>query len=211
MYDIILFDLDGTLTDSGAGVKNGFIYALEKFGIAAHPDELDKVMGPPLMDSFMQFYNFSFEDARVAVKYYREYYREKGVFENTLYDGIKELLEKLKGMGKTLCIATSKPDVFALQVLHMFDIYKYFDIISCATIDDKLCKKSDIVKIALDRAGGNCYNAIMVGDRHHDVFGAHENNIKCIGVLYGYGDSDEMKAAGADFVALTPNDILKYI
>ena len=211
MYNIILFDLDGTLTDSGAGVKNGFIYALEKFGIKAHPDQLDKVMGPPLMDSFMQFYGFSFEEAREAVKHYREYYRETGVFENTLYGGIVELLEKLKSMGKVLCVATSKPDVFAIQVLKMFDIYKYFDIISAATIDDKLCKKSDIVKIALDRAGGNCYNAIMVGDRHHDVCGAHENNIKCIGVLYGYGDENEMKASGADFVAATPDDILKYI
>lgn len=211
MYDIVLFDLDGTLTDSGLGVKNGFIYALEKFGIMARHGELDKVMGPPLMDSFMQFYGFSFEDAKIAVKHYREYYRETGVFENTLYSGIPELLETLKSMGKTLCIATSKPDVFAIQVLKMFDIYKYFDIISAATIDDKLCKKSDIVKIALDKAGGNCYNSIMVGDRHHDIHGAHENSIKCIGVLYGYGNEDEMNGAGADFIAATPNDILKYI
>lgn len=211
MYDIILFDLDGTLTDSGMGVKNGFIYALEKFGITAAHSELDKVMGPPLMDSFMQFYGFSFEDARQAVKYYREYYRETGVFENILYDGITDTLDSLKQMGKTLCIATSKPDVFAIQVLKMFDIYKYFDIISAATIDDKLCKKSDIVKIALDKSGGNSQNAIMVGDRHHDVFGAHENNIKCIGALYGYGDEDEMRTAGADYIARTPNDILKFI
>ena len=211
MYDIILFDLDGTLTDSGAGVKNGFIYALNKFGIEAHHGELDRVMGPPLMDSFMQFYNFSFEDAKRAVEYYREYYRETGVFENEVYSGIRELLETLKKMGKKLCIATSKPDVFALQVLRMFDIYKYFDYISAATIDDKLCKKTDIVKIALDMSGGNYDNAIMVGDRHHDVSGAHACGIKCIGVLYGYGTLDEMNEAGADFVAATPLDVLKFI
>ena len=104
MYDIILFDLDGTLTDSGAGVKNGFIYALNKFGIEAHHGELDRVMGPPLMDSFMQFYNFSFEDAKRAVEYYREYYRETGVFENEVYSGIRELLETLKKMGKSTII-----------------------------------------------------------------------------------------------------------
>lgn len=211
MYDIILFDLDGTLTDSGAGVKNGFIYALSKFGIEAHHGELDRVMGPPLMDSFMQFYNFSFEDAKRAVEYYREYYRKTGVFENEVYSGIRELLEALKKMGKKIGIATSKPDVFALQVLHMFDIYKYFDYISAATIDDKLCKKADIVKIALDMAGGNYDNAIMVGDRHHDVSGAHACGIKCIGVLYGYGTLDEMNEAGADFVAATPLDVLNFI
>lgn len=211
MYNTILFDLDGTLTDSGEGVKKAFMYALEKFGIHESFDNLDKVMGPPLKSSFMDFYGFSENDALKAIDIYREYYTEKGVFENKLYDGIKETLSALKEKGKTLAVATSKPENFAFLVLTMFDILKYFDVVVAATSDGSLSKKSDIVKIALERTKGDMENAVMVGDRYHDILGAHENNIKCIGVLYGYGDYAEHEKYKADYKAKTPYEILDLV
>lgn len=211
MYDIILFDLDGTLTDSGEGVKKAFMYALEGYGIHESFDSLDKVMGPPLKTSFMEFYGFSEADAIAATEVYREYYSEKGVFENKLYDGIKDTLACLKEKGKILLVATSKPDYFAHKVLDMFDISKYFDGIFAASMDGSLSKKSDILKMALDVFGANGENSVMVGDRYHDVMGAKENGINCIGAAYGYGGEDELRSYGACSIAYRPSDLIKLI
>ena len=211
MYKVILFDLDGTLTDSGEGVKNGFIYALGKFGISAEKENLDKVMGPPLYNSFREFFGLSHDDANDAVKYYREYYSDKGVFENMLYDGIDILLSKLKAQGKCVMVATSKPDFYAIPVLKMFNIFDYFDFVSAATLDGRLSKKSDIVKIAIDKANCDKSEILMVGDRHHDVDGAKENGIDSLGVLYGYGDRAEMERAGADFICESVEELTKLL
>lgn len=211
MYDIILFDLDGTLTDSGEGVKKAFMYALERYGIHESFDALDKVMGPPLKTSFMEFYGFSENDALKAIDIYREYYSAKGIFENKLYDGIADTLACLKDKGKILLVATSKPDYFAHKVLDMFDISKYFDGVFAASMDGHISKKSDIVKMALDAFGADNKNSVMVGDRHHDVTGAKNNGINCIGAAYGYGGVDELISYGACGIAYQPSDLLNLI
>ena len=129
MYRYILFDLDGTLTDPGMGITNSVAYALDKFSITV-PDrsELYKFIGPPLVDSFMNYYGFSEEDANRAVAYYREYFKPTGIYENEIYDGVPELLEGLKAQGKTVILATSKPEIFAHEILKHFGIFSYFDL-----------------------------------------------------------------------------------
>ena len=200
MYKYVLFDLDGTLTDSAPGIKNSVIYALDKFGIKATHEELDCFIGPPLVDSFMEYYGFSKEDADKAVVFYREYFSEKGIFQNEVYEGVPEVLAELKNSGAKLALATSKPKPFADRILKHFDLEKYFDVVCGATFDGNLSKKGDIVRLALEELGANKDESILVGDRKHDVYGAHENGIPCLAVLYGYGDRQELEACHADFI-----------
>lgn len=213
MYKYILFDLDGTLTDPAIGITNSVMYALEKFGIETHSrEELYKFIGPPLVDSFMNFYGLTPEKAQKAVDYYREYFKPKGIYENSLYDGVKELLGELKEQNKSIILATSKPLVFAKEILRYFDLEKYFSFVAGATMDSSRSKKADVIRYALEECQITDLNeAIMVGDREQDIFGAAQNNIKAIGVLYGYGSLQELKNAGADFIAATLPEILNYI
>lgn len=213
MYNYILFDLDGTLTDPGIGITNSVMYALKKFGI----EEKDRVflykfIGPPLLESFDKYYGLSPEECQQALVYYREYFRPKGLYENEVYDGIKELLEELKEKGKTLLLATSKPEEFAIEILKHFDLYQYFDFVAGATMDEKRVKKADVIAYALENCGiSDLSMAIMVGDREHDVIGAKAIGMDSIGVLYGYGDYEEHKNAGATYIAEKPEDILQII
>lgn len=213
MYDYILFDLDGTLTDPEIGITNGVMYALEKFGIKVNDrKELHRFIGPPLVDAFMEYYSLSREDALQAVAYYREFFSVTGIYENRIYDGIREMLDTLKKSGKTLILATSKPQPFAEIVLNHFDLAKYFDCVVGATFDGTLNYKADVIAVALQRgAVDDISQAVMIGDRHQDIEGAKQNNIDSIGVLYGFGDRDELEEAGAEFIAETPEDILKII
>jgi phosphoglycolate phosphatase len=208
-YEYILFDLDGTLTDSAAGITNSVMYALEKYGIKVHnKEELNKFIGPPLSDSFEIYYGFSKEEARNAVEYYREYYRETGIFENLVYDGIEDLLKILKENNKTLVVATSKPEVFAKKVLEKFNIAKYFTYIAGSNLDGTRIKKDEVIKYALESCSiTNLSKVIIVGDREHDINGAKKVGIDSIGVLYGYGDREELVRAGADFIVNTAADI----
>lgn len=213
MYKYILFDLDGTIADSGKGIMNGVIYALEKFGIKETDQKvLNTFIGPPLVDAFMKNYSFSNERALKAVEYYREFYRREGIYQNSLYDGIYYLIKTLKQQGKTLVLATSKPQPFAEIVLKQYDLLKYFDFIIGATFDGSLNYKSDVIRVALQQSGITDKSlAIMIGDRYHDIEGAKENDLDTIGVLYGYGDLAEHKNAGADYIAESPEDILRII
>ncbi len=213
MYDYILFDLDGTLTDPAAGITNSIIYALNKFDIAVTcHTELYAFIGPPLKDSFMKYYGFSDEKALLAIDYYREYFSTKGLFENSVYDGISDMLHLLKKSGKKILLATSKPEVFAVRILKHFDIYKYFDFVGGATLDGVRGEKTDVIKYVLDNAAITDTNkAIMVGDREYDVLGAAHFGMDSIGVTYGYGSLDELKTAGATYIIDKPLDILKYI
>lgn len=213
MYNIIMFDLDGTLTDTGEGVTNGFMYALKKFGITVeNRTELYKFIGPPLSDSFKNFYGFSDEQTELAIKYYREYYSEKGIFENTVYDGIPELLQKLHSAGKMIITATSKPEAYAVKILEKLGISKYFTYIAGADFEGNRITKTAVIKYALER-GKITDNSeiIMIGDRHYDVKGSAEFGIDCIGVLYGYGNADELKNAGAKYIAKDTKEIEKII
>ncbi len=208
-FDLILFDLDGTLTDPGEGITNSVAYALKKYGIETKDKtELYKFIGPPLVDSFKKYYSFSDEQALEAVEFYREYFKPKGMLENTVYDGIEKLLKELKNSGKRLCVATSKPEEFAKTILNHFGLAKYFDFICGATMDSSRSKKADVIEYALKKCQvSDKSKVIMVGDKEHDVFGARQCGIKSIGVLFGYGTREELESAGADFIAEDPEDI----
>ncbi len=212
-YKHILFDLDGTLTDSAEGITKSVEYALEKFGVKVSTlSELRRFVGPPLVDAFMNFYGFSEEDAKAATEYYRERFRVKGIFENSVYGGITEVLESLKSAGLDLIVATSKPEEFAKRIVAHFDIEKYFSLIAGATFDGKLSAKADVIEYALNRASiTDKSSVIMIGDRHHDIDGARAVGLDSIGVLYGYGDREELSSAGATYIAETVGDIEKII
>lgn len=213
MYHTILFDLDGTLTDSGLGITNSVAYALKKYGIEnPDPAVLYKFVGPPLMQSFQKYYGFSEEESRQAVQYYREYYTEKGIFENQVYEGVEELLQKIQESGRKLVVATAKPEKFAKIVLEHFDIAKYFDLIAGAAMDETRTKKAEVIAYALEKFGiTDLSEVVMVGDREDDVKGARQNGLACIGVLYGYGGREELQDAGAAYIAEKAEDILKFL
>ena len=212
-YQYILFDLDGTLTDPGLGITNSVMYALKKFGIDI-PDRaaLYKFIGPPLQESFEKYYGFSNEKSELAIQYYREYFKVSGLYENEVYDGIEELLKNLKAQNKSVILATSKPEVFAVEILKHFQLDKYFDFIAGATMDETRVKKADVISYALNSCKiSDLSSAIMIGDREHDILGAKQIGLDSIGVLFGYGSREELEAAGATYIASNVADILKYI
>lgn len=213
MYQYILFDLDGTLTDPGLGITNAVMYALKKFNIEVEDRaSLYKFIGPPLLDSFEKFYGLSKEESQQALTYYREYFKPYGLYENTVYDGIEELLATLKERGYKLLLATSKPEPFALEILRHFELDKYFDFVAGATMDEKRVMKADVIRYALESFGiTELSNVMMVGDREHDVLGAKEVGLSCIGVLYGYGSEEELSNAGATYLAKHPGEILETL
>lgn len=208
MYKTVLFDLDGTLTDPGLGITNSVAYALKKYGIeVSYREKLYSFIGPPLKDSFKKYYGFSDEKAMEAIMYYREYFKDKGIFENEVYDGIKELLRRVKESGRKIVLATSKPEEFALRILEHFELTEFFDVVAGASMDEKRNKKGDVIKYALEKGCLTPEDAVMIGDREHDVLGAQENGIDTIGVLYGYGSRDELEKAGAMHIAETVDDV----
>ena len=213
MFQSILFDLDGTLTDAAPGITNSVKYALSKFGIDETDDnKLRKFLGPPLISSFMEFYGFSKEKAQKAVEYYREYFVPHGIFENEVYSGIPKLLQKLKADGKTLIIATSKPETFAVQIAEHFEIDSYFDLIAGSNLDNTRSKKAQVIEYALETLGIlDRAHAVMIGDREHDIKGAKKTGLRSIGVLYGYASPGELEDAGADFTANSPEELYTII
>ena len=213
MYKYILFDLDGTLTDPAEGITNSVAYSLSKYGIeVSDKKELYKFIGPPLKDSYMEYYGFSESDAVTAIEYYREYFKPKGMFENEVYSGVPELLGELKQSGKKIILATSKPEVFSTEILKHFDLYKYFDFVSGATLDGTRSKKADIISYAISEMGiTEKEKCLMVGDRAQDINGAIANDIDSLGVLFGYGDRAELENAGATYIAESVKDILKFV
>ncbi|MBY5032067.1 HAD family hydrolase [Streptococcus suis] len=212
MYQTILFDLDGTLTDSGQGILNSVAYALEKMGIE-EPDtaNLNRFIGPPLYESFSRFYQLSPEDTQSAVDAFRVYFKEKGMFENQLYPGIIPLLEELRTAGKTLIIATSKPEIFAKQILEHFGIAHYFDVIAGASLDSSRISKADVIGYAINQLEAFPKQAVMIGDREHDIEGARMHQLPAIGVLYGYGNKQEFEKAGATMIVETVQDLKKVL
>ena len=213
MYNTILFDLDGTLTDSEPGIINSIEYALKKYDIEIEKKaDLRKFLGPPLKESFKQFCAFSEEKAEQAVEFYREYFREKGIFENNVYQGVVELLEALKAQNKKLIVATSKPEPFTYRILEHFDLLKYFDFVAGSNMDNTRCKKDEVIAYALNSCGiTDLQSVVMIGDREHDIIGANKVGIASIGVLYGYGDLQELETAGATYIAKDTNEIYEIV
>ena len=210
MYDIVLFDLDGTLTESGIGITRSVAHALKKRGIVeTDQKKLDRFIGPPLIDMFKALYGFTDEEAKQGVEDFREYFAVKGIFENRVYDGVAELLQALQAAGKRCVLATSKPEEYAVQIMERFGLSQYFDRICGATMDETRTDKAEVIAYAME--GLEKEKAVMVGDREHDVLGAKANGLDAIGVLYGYGSREELEQAGAMAIAETPMDILKYI
>lgn len=193
MYKYILFDLDGTLIEPKEGITKCVQYALRKFDInIENLDELTMFIGPPLIDSFMMYYHMDEKTAKVAVEYYRERFKEKGILECELYDDVVTTLSYLKRINKKLVIATSKPEEFTKRILRRLDIDKYFDLIVGATFDGTRGEKSKIIEYALEQLNVNNLNeVIMIGDRKFDILGAKNNHIDSIGVTYGYALKNE--------------------
>lgn len=213
MYQNILFDLDGTLTNSELGITNSVAYALKKFDIEVKDKkELTIFIGPPLRSSFESFYGFSKEKSLQAVEYYREYFSEKGLYENKVYENIPELLASLKQAGKKLAVATSKPEKFSIQILKHFGLYDYFDFVAGATMDGSRSKKADVIGYALESMEiENLSETIMVGDCKHDVIGAQKQNLTSVGVLYGFGTKEELEKAGASFIVKNVSQLKKLL
>lgn len=202
-WETILFDLDGTLTDPAEGITKAVEVALNHYGITVEDrSTLNKFIGPPLDESFPEFYGFNDEQVREATRVFREYFGRQGWAENIPYPGIDKLLGDLKAAGKKLIIATSKPEEFAVRIMNHFGLAQYMDVIAGASTDNQEgAKKANVIRKALQRAGvEDLSSVVMVGDRRHDVAGGHEVGMKVIGVLYGYGDRAEHEAAGADYI-----------
>lgn len=214
-FQYILFDLDGTITESGPGITNSVYYAVTKMGYKVEDRSiLRRFIGPPLSESFQKYFGMTKTQAAEAIQCYREYYTEKGIFENTVYEGIEESLRTLKKHGKQLTIATSKPEKFAKQIAEHYGFAQYFDVICGASLDESLVAKADIMANALQALGVSAEEkakVLMVGDREHDIFGAKKNQVASMGVLYGYGDRMELEAAGADYIIETAADIAKEV
>ncbi len=196
-YQTILFDLDGTLTDSAPGIVNAARYALERFGMEAEPAVLRSFIGPPLCDSFHHALGMPLADARRAVKVFQEYFRDRGIFENAPYPGIVEMLKSLHGSGKRLVVATSKPELFAERIAERFGFSPWLDGVFGADMEETRVSKGEIIRYALHSRGIDPASAVMVGDRKYDIDGARQSGVDGIGVLYGYGSHSELEAAGA--------------
>ena len=210
MNKTILFDLDGTLTDSGEGIINCAILALEHFGLPIPDRETLRVfVGPPLHETFIKF-GVPADKADEAVAVYRSRYVPIGMFENAPYPGIRELLEALKKQGHKLYVATSKPEWMAQEILKKFQLDSYFDLICGATMDTSRTEKSQVIAYLLEQTG-DVAHAIMVGDTKYDVIGASAHSIPTIGVSWGYGTVEDMQIAGAAAIAYTTQELLELL
>ncbi|MEF7655331.1 HAD family hydrolase [Bacillus thuringiensis] len=206
MYTTFLFDLDGTLTDPKEGIVNSVLYALKKLGIEElHINDLHSFIGPPIQQSFVERYNMNEGEVERAVFYFREYLKQRGLLENNVYEGIPNLLKQLKDTGNRLFIATSKPTIFAEQVIEHFQLTNYFEDIIGSNLDGTRIKKEEIIAHILQTNEElNKEEIVMIGDRKHDIIGANQNGIASIGVLYGYGSETELTEMGATHIA---NDV----
>jgi phosphoglycolate phosphatase len=212
-YKYILFDLDGTLTDPKEGITKAVQYALKKYDIFVEDlDLLEKFIGPPLKNSFMEFYNFDEEKAVQAVSFYREYFKEKGMFENKVYENIENVLNKLQALGLNLIVATSKPTVFSKEIIKYFNLEQYFIEVVGSNLDGTRSEKGEIIKFILEKYKiTRLHEVVMIGDRKYDIIGATDNHIDSIGVTYGYGSEEELKNAKATYIANAVQDLLQCI
>ncbi|TWI73036.1 phosphoglycolate phosphatase [Desulfobotulus alkaliphilus] len=209
-FDVFLFDLDGTLTDPKEGITKSVQYALNKMGIIEENlENLIHFIGPPLKHSFMTHYGFSEGQAMEAIACYREYFTDRGMFENFCFKGIDRILNGLVQEKKKLFVATSKPTVFAKTITDTFGLSSYFEEVVGSELDGSRCEKASVIRYIFDHHGIEKAKTLMIGDREHDVIGARENGIASLGVGFGYGSREELEKAGADFFAASLPDLEK--
>jgi phosphoglycolate phosphatase len=207
-YSNILFDLDGTLTDPGIGITKSVQFALNKLGIAEEDlSKLEKFIGPPLQESFKQYYSLTDDRAWEAVEYYREYFKARGLYENEIYEGIEQLLQLLKKQGRSLYVATSKPTVFAEEIVSHFHLVHYFDRVHGSELDGTRSDKGELIRHVMETNGLPLTSAVMIGDRKHDIIGAVKNQIHSIGVGYGFGSREELIAQRPTFYYNTVQEL----
>ena len=237
MLKKILFDLDGTLTNPKTGITKSVQYALAHFGIEEEADNLTRFIGPPLIDSFMNFYGFSLEQAREGVTAYREYFAPKGIFENDVYPGVPEMLAALKEKGAILAVASSKPELFVEQILEHFDLAKYFDVVVGSLLNETRTSKEEVLEEALRQLGVMSTDNLrqvdhtkkdndivatmedddkkatiaMVGDRKFDITGAKAHGLTAVGVSFGFAEPGELEAEEPDFIAETVEQLKDYL
>lgn len=212
MFQYLLFDLDGTLTDPYEGITRSFQYALQSFGVEEEQENLKRVIGPPLIDAFMEFYGFPREKGELAVAKYRERFSTVGLFENQVYPGIPEMLSALKDAGKTICLATAKPEVFAKRILEKFDLAKYFDIVVGAELDGTRNYKKEVIAEVLSQLDNPPLDKVlMIGDRRQDIDGARACGISVLGVRFGYAEPMELEDAGCEIYAETVTEMREYL
>ena len=213
MITYLLFDLDGTLTNPQEGITKCVQHALRAFGIE-EPDleKLIPFIGPPLIQSFMEFYNMSEEDARKAVAVYRERFSTVGLFENFPYPGIADMLAELKAQGKILAVASSKPTVYVRRILEKFELAPYFDVIEGSNLDGTRVDKKEVIAEVLSQLDNpSADDLLMIGDRKFDVIGARETGFGCVGVRFGFAAPDELEQSGAVYIADTVQDLHRYL
>lgn len=217
MYDVIAFDLDGTLTNPERGLVEGFMYAFRKLGVDYGTREsLKRFIGPPLIETWMPEFGFTYEEAEEAVILFREYYNIYGWWDNEIYPGIVELLEGLRAAGKKIVLTTSKPEDTAEDVLRLFDIRKYFDFVGGASSHKTRERKSEVIDYVLDAIGVGSdmekrKRCILIGDRVYDAVGARECGIDSLGVLWGHGTAEEIADSGFTYTARTPCEVLRLL
>ncbi len=211
-YNTIIFDLDGTITESELGITNSIKYSLNFFGIEKERESLKRHIGPSLSITFREYLGDDEEKIKLAIEKYREYYTSGGMFENIVYEGVENTLKELKTRGKTIILASSKPMVFCQQILEHFNLDKYFDFIGGSNLDETRTEKVEVIKFSLENINKKAdENALMVGDRQYDIIGAKKLNIDSVGVLYGYGDYNELKDAGATYIIEHADDLLDIV
>lgn len=211
-YKYLFWDLDGTLTDPGLGITNSIIYSLKKFGIDVEDrTSLYKFIGPPLAQSYKKYFGFDEEKAILAVQYYREYFGDKGLFENEVYAFIPTFLSKCKEKGLKLCLATSKPENYTFRIMEHFELTQYFDYMCGSSVGNIHETKADVIRKALQVSGANKEDVVMIGDRMHDILGAAECGIDCAAVMWGYGGMEEFQIHNAKYIVNNIEELEKII
>ncbi len=210
-YSIAVFDLDGTITDSGTGIMKAIRYAVGKKKLAEPSEKvLRSFIGPPLREQFQSVFGLDESESREMVDLYRVYYEDRGIFENRVYDGVPEMLETLKNKGVTVLMATSKPEKYAKVIVEHFGLMRYFDFIGGACMDGTRTAKDEVIGYVVKAcriSEEEKKQAVMIGDRRHDILGAKKNGLHSMGVLYGYGSREELEEAGAEEIVRLPSDI----
>lgn len=212
-YKNIMFDLDGTVTDPYMGITNSILYSLKYYPDIEIPlrETLKPFIGPPLYASYMKYFGMDKQTATEAVEHYREYYSVKGKFENELYEGIPELLADLKNAGARIALVTSKPKVFAKQILEHFDINKYFDYVAGSTLDGSLIEKADLIERLHEVSGFSGKETVMVGDTVYDIEGARHHGMSSVAVAYGYGERADIEAAEPDRICESVEELRRIL